>query len=51
MQVSPTRLALGFTISQRPLHIKLSVSESLLIRIVTLYDPDRNEWEDYARRR
>ena len=35
----------------RPLHIQLSVVDSPLIRIVTLYEPDRNEWEDHARRR
>ena len=47
----PTWLILGFTRAGRPLHIQLSVAEVPQIRIVTLYEPDRNEWEDYARRR
>ena len=46
----PTCLLLGFTRAGRPLHIQLSLAEVPLIRIVTLYEPDRNEWEDYARR-
>ena len=46
----PTCLLLGFTRAGWPLHIQLSLAEVPLIRIVTLYEPDRNEWEDYARR-
>ena len=42
----PTWLILGFTNAGRPLHIQLSLAEVPLIRIVTLYEPDRNEWED-----
>ncbi len=47
----PTWLVLGFTQERRPLHIQLSVADLALIRIVTLYEPDSNEWIDYARRR
>jgi len=47
----PTWLVLGFTQDRRPLHIQLSVADLALIRIVTLYEPDSNEWVDYARRR
>ncbi len=47
----PTWLVLGFTKAERPLHIQVSVAETPLLRIVTLYEPDTDEWEDYARRR
>ena len=47
----PTWLVLGFTGLGRPLHIQVSVSESPKVRIVTLYEPSEDEWEDYMRRR
>ena len=47
----PTWLVLGFTGSGRPLHIQVSVADSPKIRIVTLYEPSEDEWEDYRRRR
>ena len=47
----PTCLFLGFTNSGRPLHIQASVADSPQVRIVTLYEPDKNEWDDFARRR
>ena len=33
----------------RPQHIQLSAADSPLLRFATLYVPDRNEWENYAR--
>ena len=47
----PTWLLLGFTGTGRPLHIQVSVTDSPLARIVTLYEPSSEEWEDYAWRR
>ena len=47
----PTWLILGFTETGRPLHVQASVSESPQIRIVTLYEPSGDEWEDYRRRK
>lgn len=47
----PTLLVLRFTSEQRPLHIQVSVADVPLIRIVTLYEPESGEWEDYVRRR
>ena len=47
----PTRLLLGFTVVGRPLHIQVADSPSPLVRIITLYEPDPAEWEDYQRRR
>ena len=47
----PSSVVLGFTALGRPLHIQVSVASSLRVRIVTLYEPTEDEWEDYARRR
>ena len=47
----PTWLVLGFTSAQRPIHIQVSVADTPLIRIVTLYEPDSDQWEVHARRR
>ena len=46
----PTWLILGFTKSGRPLHIQVSIVDSPETKIVTLYEPSRNEWEDFTRR-
>ena len=47
----PTWLVLGFTEAGRALHIQVSVAETPILRIVSLNEPDTDEWEDYARRR
>ncbi len=47
----PTRLLLGFTALGRALHIQVTDSPSTMVRIVTLYEPDPAEWEEYERRR
>ena len=47
----PSGLALGFTLSGRPLHIVVSLSDTPVLRIVTLYEPEPDQWEDYIRRR
>ena len=46
----PTWLMLGFTTSGRPLHIQVSIVDSPETKIVTLYEPNSNEWEEYTRR-
>ena len=46
----PTWLILGFTESGRPLHIQVSIVDSPETKIVTLYEPNSNEWEDFTRR-
>lgn len=48
---SPSCLLLGFTAAGRPLHIQVSLADTQLVRIVTLYEPNPNEWGDYSRRR
>ncbi len=50
---SPSCLLLGFTIAGRPLHIQVTRIETSpsLIKIVTIYQPDEDEWIDYSIRR
>jgi Domain of unknown function (DUF4258) len=48
---SPSCLLLGFTEEERPLHIQVSYIESDLVKIITLYEPDEDEWIDFAQRR
>ena len=44
-------LLLGFTQFRRPLHIQVSLAETNLVKIITIYEPDPNEWVDYTTRR
>lgn len=48
---SPSCLLLGFTQAGRPLHIQVSLADTQLVRIVTLYEPDPSDWVEYSRRR
>ena len=48
---SPSVLMLGFTSAGRPLHIQVSSADSDATRIITLYEPDPNEWADFRKRR
>jgi len=48
---SPSALLLGFTTAGRALHLQVSFAEAALAKIITLYEPDPNEWSDYRRRR
>jgi hypothetical protein len=47
----PSCLLLGFTLSDRPLHILCSYPSRPLVKIVTLYEPDPDQWIDYRTRR
>lgn len=47
----PSCLLLGFTQAKRPLHIQCSYPSRPLLKIITLYEPDENEWVDYRKRR
>ena len=44
-------LLLGFTQADRPLHMQISLTETMGVRIITLYDPNTIEWTDYRYRR
>ena len=48
---SPSCLLLGFTAAGRPLHVQVSFADTRMVRIVTLYEPNPNEWIDYSVRR
>lgn len=48
---SPSVLLLGYTSTGRPLHIQASAAESPMTRIVTLYEPDPAEWDEFRKRR
>ena len=48
---SPSTLLLGFTAAGRPLHFQVSLSESSTTRIITIYEPDADEWIDFRKRR
>ena len=40
----PNALLLGFTGAGRPLHIQVSLAETQGVKIVTIYEPDPDEW-------
>lgn len=48
---SPSCLMLGFTHSGRPLHIQVSLAETNLVRVITVYEPDPVYWINYMTRR
>ena len=48
---SPSGLLLGFTEAGRPLHFQVSFAESDLTKIITIYEPNPNEWIDHRKRR
>lgn len=48
---SPSGLLLGFTLSGRPLHFQVSYAVSDITKIITIYEPDPDEWIDYRKRR
>jgi len=48
---SPSCLLFGFTKNGRPLHIQVSVADTDLVKIITLYQPDEKEWMNYSQRR
>lgn len=47
----PSVLLLGFTETGRPLHIQVSLGESELLKIITIYEPDEKEWVHSSKRR
>lgn len=47
----PSCLVLGFTAAGRPIHIQCSHPSRPLIKIITAYQPDPEEWDDFKHRR
>jgi len=48
---SPSGLLLGFTGRGRPLHLQVSFADKPLTKIITIYEPDPNEWVEHRKRR
>lgn len=48
---SPSALLLGFTAAGRALHFQVSFAESDAAKIITIYEPDPNEWIENRKRR
>jgi len=48
---SPSVLLLGFTQRERPLHLQVTSTDALFIKILTLYEPDADHWDNYSRRK
>jgi len=47
----PSCLILGFTRMDRPIHVHCSYPSRPLVKIITVYEPDPNEWVEYKQRR
>jgi len=47
----PSCLILGYTRAGRPLHFQCSYPFRPLIKIITLYEPDPNQWVNFRIRR
>jgi hypothetical protein len=48
---SPSGLLLGITRTGRALHFQVSFAEADTTRIITIYEPDPNEWIENRKRR
>lgn len=48
---SPSCLLLGLTVGGKVLHLQVSRMNSDLLKIITLYELNENEWIDYKIRR
>ncbi len=44
-------LLFGITISARPLHILVTAYQRPLCKVITVYEPDTNEWDYFRIRR
>jgi hypothetical protein len=47
----PSCLLFGVTSTNRPLHVQCSYPSRLIVKIITVYEPDPSEWIDYRARR
>ena len=47
----PSCLVFGLTLARRPVHIQCSYPSRLLVKIITLYEPDPRRWVDCKVRR
>ncbi|SPE36775.1 conserved hypothetical protein [Candidatus Sulfopaludibacter sp. SbA6] len=47
----PSCLIFGFTTDRRPLHIQCTYPERNPVKVITLYQPDPEQWIEFRRRR
>lgn len=47
----PSCLVLGFTTNGKAIHVQCSYPSRPLVKIITVYEPDPNEWIGYEQRR
>lgn len=47
----PSALLLGFTVGGRALHFQVTFDHTASAKIITMYEPDPNEWIDHRKRR
>jgi len=47
----PSCLLLGYTDTNRPIHIHCSYPDRSLIKLITVYEPDPNLWTDFKTRK
>ena len=43
----PSCLIFGFTLDGRPLHMQTSYGDRPLIKVITVYQPDPGEWQEF----
>ena len=48
---SPSCLILGLTQSERPIHIHCSYPSRLVVKVITVYEPNSAEWIEFRVRR
>ena len=48
---SPSGLLLGFTVAGRALHFQVSFADTDAVKIITIYEPNPNEWIEHRKRR
>ena len=47
----PSCLIFGFTTAGRPLHVQCTQPARPVVKIITVYEPDPNEWVSFTTRR
>ena len=47
----PSCLVLGFTVGGRAIHVQCTHPSRSLVKIITVYEPDPDEWIDNERRK
>jgi hypothetical protein len=47
---SPSCLIFGYTQKNRPLHLHISRKDSNIIKIITVYEPNKEEWMNFIER-